>query len=288
MSRSRLVLLFGLALCASTCGGEGAETPLNLGVEGASCLRTPDCAPPLQCIGNVCTSLGVDIGVDVALGRRADAPGEISFPAPDVAPDRIAAPDTPAAPPDVPRRPDIYQPFDVPPDWVPHGPDIPLVAPDTFTGCGGLGVESDWAGEFDGSILFWNVEAPPGLEGQVPESGTLIVSGSLGFEIACLEQKLVVMGTLSGYGRAEGEVGDHPFEATLRGEYNPLDETMTTVIDGSVRLFFLFEIYFEGQLSGRLVRDDRFDGDWSGRATGNNLDLEGEASGGGDWWAAVE
>ena len=33
-------------------GGLGA-----LGVAGASCLRTPDCQPPLQCIANVCTGL---------------------------------------------------------------------------------------------------------------------------------------------------------------------------------------------------------------------------------------
>ena len=279
-------------LTASFACSASAEGDAHLGTEGASCLRTPDCAPPLQCVENVCGgpgSGGADasgggggsdvfappLQTDIRFGGGPDGAGE--------APDGVSgAPDLAAAP-DV-----LYQPFDVGPDWTPVGPDVHVVAPDTYTGCGELGVESDWSGRFDGTITFWDVQAPPGLEGQVPESGVLHTYGDLNFEIRCLEQKLIVVGVLSGFGEAEGELGSHPFEAQLSGEFNPIDRTMEATLDGDVRLFFIFQIFFEGILDGELVSSERFEGTWSGEATGNNLDLEGEAMGGGQWWALAE
>lgn len=261
-----------LFLLVTTCGGETDDA--NLGVAGASCMRTPDCRSPLQCIANVCTDLsgGADVlGSDVGQGYGSDLV--------------FAGGDTGGPLPDIYRPRDVVQPFDVGPDWRPHGPDAQVSAPDTFTGCQGLGVESAWTGEFTGNITFWNVEAPPGFEGQVPDSGVLLTYGDLNFEIRCLEQKLVVAGALDGYGEAEGEPGSHPFEADLVGEYNPLTETMTARIEGHVLLYFIIVVYFEGEFTGELVRADRFDGDWAGAATGNSMDLEGEAQGGGTWWA---
>lgn len=282
-----------LAAALTACGGTSSDGAGRLGVEGASCLRTADCEPPLQCIATVCTALGD--GGATARDAVADVPlvfgdGHASGDARDVAAegpgDAPAGPDSgDASDAGAPSSDTIYQPFDVGPDWTPAGPDIELNAPDTFTGCGELGIASAWSGGFDGEILFWDVEAPPGLEGQVPESGTLEVYGDLSFEIRCLEQKLIVSGTLSGFGEAVGEAGSHPFTAEITGEYDPRTDAVTTTIDGSVRLFYIFEIYFEGDLNGALSGPERFDGDWAGMATGNNLNLRGEAAGGGEWWA---
>jgi hypothetical protein len=279
----RGALFVGLVSLAA-CGGEADG---RLGVEGASCLRTADCEAPLQCIANVCVGPGAP--ADVAPGDssgRPDAPPLVfddvhaqRDASADASPSMLDARDT-AAPPR-----DVWQPFDVGPDWTPAGPDIHLHPPDTYGACGELGIASAWSGGFDGSILFWNVQAPPGFEGQVPESGTLQVYGDLSFEIRCLEQKLIVVGTLRGFGEAIGEMGSHPFTATLTGEYDPRDDSITATIDGSVRLYYVFEIYFEGRFPGALSGPGRFDGDWDGAATGNNLNLRGEARGGGDWWA---
>jgi len=288
-SGARGATLAALAVVVATACGSGEEAG-RLGVEGASCLRTADCEEPLQCIANVCVGTGggrdaagsdapgaadtLPLVFDDGHGERDGAPGDT----------RPSGTDGPAPAPDALR--DAYpQPFDVGPDWTPAGPDIVLDPPDTYSTCGDLGIASTWSGGFEGQILFWDVEAPPGFEGQVPESGTLEVYGDLDFEIRCLEQKLIVIGTLSGFGEAVGETGSHPFTADLSGEYDPRDDSIQATIDGSVRLYYVFQVFFEGTFPGALSGPDRFEGTWQGQATGNNLNLRGEASGGGDWWA---
>ena len=297
MRRSPLLLVAAVAAASlvpvfGRCGGESAETGDHLGVAGASCLRTPDCQTPLQCFANVCVTPG---NADASPGP-SDVWSFVDAAPPLVLTDTVDATTSDHADEtsrDVPPRretitdplADAYVPFDVGPDWAPAAPDAQLEAPDTYDACGGLGISSQWSGGFDGQILFWGVEAPPGFEGRVPDSGTLEVYGDLDFEIRCLEQKLIVIGTLSGFGEAVGETGTHPFEVDLRGEYNPLDDTITARLDGFVRLYFVFQVFFEGQLDGALRGGERFDGGWSGAATGNNLNLAGEARGGGEWWA---
>jgi len=68
-------LALGLLACSDpgTSGGSS-----DLGVAGASCLRTPDCRAPLQCIANVCTDLSPDGmgGVGDALSDTTDTSSE--------------------------------------------------------------------------------------------------------------------------------------------------------------------------------------------------------------------
>lgn len=253
--------------------GCGSDDPANLGVAGASCLRTPDCSAPLQCVANVCT----DVGDATAVGAAADASG--GGPEPSQADASEArAPDYR----DIREQPDIDFPFDLPVDAEPSRPDVTSAATPVFDDCGGLGIAHTWRGLFEGVIVFdLDTSSFPGLM----ERGTLLVDGDLGFEIRCIEKKLVVAGTLEGTGVAEGQAGRHPFAAHLSGDYDPETGRIETFLrEGEVRIFGLVEVYFEGSLNGDLVNGTRFEGDWDGRHTGNNVGIQGTADGDGTWF----
>lgn len=43
-----------LAALAAACADDATTAGGNLGIAGASCVRTPDCRAPLQCLNQVC------------------------------------------------------------------------------------------------------------------------------------------------------------------------------------------------------------------------------------------
>lgn len=157
-----------------------------------------------------------------------------------------------------------------------------VTPPDVFTECEGLDVFPAWSGTFEGMIMF-NIEISiPG----VPQQGVLLVYGDLEFEIKCLEEKLIVLGTLEGVGEAEGEAGLFPYTATIGGMYNPITQTVDAqMVDGVVVMYGLLQVYFEGNFTGELVDEYNFSGTWDGEEAGNNLGIPGEASGQGTWSA---
>ncbi len=295
----------GLAVFAAACASDAAGPAANLGIEGASCQRTPDCAAPLQCIRLVCTRLrGADAGGgpgadDLALppdAADATGPADLVFQKPDTPgpADAAADPgpradaalvDLPAdsAPPDGPGVVDLVLPPELQADWTPVVPDVESPAPELYGPCSELAIADAWSGTFEGFIAFHDVEAPDWM-GYVPSEGLLVVDGTLAFDIDCLEQKLIVAGTLSGYGVAEGEPGRHPFAVQLRGEYNPLEQSITAeLVEGEATLFYVVKVFFEGTLTGRLQPSGNFTGTWLGESTGNNFNMPGEAEGGGSW-----
>jgi len=266
---------FYLAVLAAipACGDDPQTAGQNLGVLGASCVRTPDCRAPLQCIELVCSD------------GAADAPD---------ASDASSEPDTiymidGTNPFEDEVHADIVTAYDVS-DWDFDAPDTS--APDTETAdaliptddCGELGIASSWAGTFVGSIDYTVTPNP-----LTPSAGTLPVNGALTFDIACIQNKFILHGQMTGTATVEGQ-GDFPFELTIQGTYDPQHKTMNAkLVDGSVSIYGLVIVYFEGDFTGSILEDTLFHGAWSGHSTGTNQQLiTGEAAGDGLWSAAGE
>jgi len=274
-----IVVLIGTLRCGS--GGDGPG--VNLGIEGASCTKTPDCETPLQCIQLVCTRihdsdtiepLPSDTSLDTIFGEipnGGDAAVDLTGESKDTlfSWDTISARDT-ESPEDT-----IFNPEDIvyPETFVP---------PDVYTECEGLEVFPVWSGAFEGMIMFNIALSIPG----VPQQGVLLVYGDLEFEIKCLEEKLIVLGTIEGVGEAEGEAGLFPYTANIGGLYNPITKTVEAQMsDGVVVMYGLLQVYFEGSFNGSLVDEYHFSGVFDGEETGNNLGIEADASGQGTWTA---
>lgn len=261
-----------LALAAAGCdspGNERAGVTGDLGVEGASCVASPECAPPLQCLRGVCARLG---GGD-AHGGDADARGG----------DDAAAADT------LELVTDIVTDYDAS-DWElvedTATPRDTASGADThfFDDCGALGISSSWSGTFAGNITF-NLTAPPGLG--IPSSGVMPVAGGLGFDITCVQSKFVVRGQLDGTATVVGQ-GEFPFTLGLAGLYDPATGRLTAhMVDGKVTIYGVLEVYFEGTFTGTLGTNGRFAGSWDGYSTGTNQEIvTGSAAGNGSWTAA--
>ncbi|MCC6621289.1 MAG: hypothetical protein IT385_08540 [Deltaproteobacteria bacterium] len=261
-------LLATLAACSDdTNSGAGA----NLGVAGASCVRTPDCRSPLQCIDLVCRDPNAS-GAD-ATGDGGDSSYTIDG----------------TNPYEGEVTPDIVTAYDVN-DWEFVSDTAPDVA-DTTTGettnpfedCGELGIDSSWQGTFIGEIDY---NLTPNEF--TPSQGTLPVNGSLGFDITCIESKFIVRGEMLGLATVQDQ-GDFPFELQLVGTYDPREQKLNAKMeDGSVSIYGLIIVYFEGDFVGSIV-DDEFQGQWTGYSTGTNQTfITGTASGEGLWAAAPE
>jgi len=266
---------------AIACADPGEETGTisdttggNLGVSGASCLRTPDCVTPLQCIANVCRPVGSPDASDASDTTDAttsdtgyDYDSETRFDG---------------------TVPDIVQDYDAS-EWefiadtaLDTTPDSHIDA-ELFEGCGALGVSENWGGPFEGLIEFHVSDNP-----LTPSDGFLPVEGQLAFDIECIESKFVVKGTMDGTATIEGQGGSFPFVLKIQGYYSPLNRQMQAkMVDGSVSIYGLVEVYFEGDFLGELMEDDHFDGTWEGASTGTNQAfITGTADGSGIWGAA--
>ncbi len=289
-----LLALLALACAPLLSGCAAGEEAANLGVAGASCLRTPDCKAPLQCISQICTRIGAGVEIDAAGGglgpgtagstgdAASSAQRDTKVPQFVAKLDVLEGADGTAAEPGQPK--DVYFPFDAGPDATPSAPDVPAHIPDPFSDCEELGISPKWDGTFMGTIDF-ALDDPPSY---LVEQGLLAVSGDLYFEIKCLEKKLVVAGELQGRGVAEGEVGSHPFAAIISGDYDPSGKSIDAKIrQGEVKLMGLFPVYFEGVFTGAVGADSKFHGLWSGEMTGNSLNVSGEAEGQGAWEAGA-
>jgi len=269
---------------AIACADPGEETGSvrdttggNLGVAGASCLRTPDCVSPLQCITNVCRAVGASDGTDssgatdttdaTASDTGYDYDSETRFDG---------------------TVPDIVEDYDAS-EWEFLADTAPDTTPDShidaelFEGCGALGVSENWAGPFEGLIEFHVTDNP-----LTPSDGFLPVEGRLAFDIECIESKFVVKGTMDGTATIEGQAGSFPFVMKIQGYYSPLNKQMQAkMIEGSVNIYGLVEVYFAGDFLGELKEDGEFDGTWEGESTGTNQTfITGTAEGAGIWGAA--
>lgn len=189
--------------------------------------------------------------------------------------------------PDIPEDEgpqDVELPWDLGPDFeaIERDPDVPDIKPGSFTDCPSLGISAKWKGTFEGIVTYDLEDTGEGVQ-----QGLYLVGGDLSFEIACLDQKLLVTGTLKGNAEAAGQIGEHPFAANLFGDYNYIDRTIdATFIDGEVRLFKVVSVFFEGNFDGAVMQDGTFEGTWDGVHAGNDLDLEGDANGYGTWKAS--
>lgn len=277
-----LILAGAIAGCADPGDegtvGDGADTTggSNLGIEGASCLRTPDCAPPLQCIVNVCRAVAAsDAGVSDAEVSDAPVASDTAhnFDAETIFDGTV---------------PDIVHDYDAA-DWefvedtaVDTTPASNIDA-ELFEGCGVLGISEHWSGPFEGLIEFHVSDNP-----LTPSDGFLPVEGTLGFDIECIETKFVVKGTMDGIATIEGQGGSFPFVLQIQGYYSPQSKQMQAkMVDGSVNIYGLIEVYFEGDFLGELMEDGEFDGSWEGESTGTNQTfITGTAEGAGIWGAA--
>lgn len=286
MSRARVGCTLALVAAAAACGGESGGQ--RLGVEGASCLRTADCEAPLQCVGNLCvgpasgdgTSLpDHPFGLDVRYGDPAPeadmaSPGEAVD---EVGPDE----DRGSWPPEYGPLPDIG--IDLGPVEA-SAPEVQVVVPDAYGECETLGVAPSWNGTFQGSVIY-DLKGKGAAFG-VADQDTLEVSGSLAFEIKCLEKKLTVVGSMSGIATSPTQYGSNPFAIKIGGSYNTKTRTITALLlEGEVKLWGIIGVYFEGQLSGTLEPVGDFLGEWNGTETGNALNWDVDAYGFGTWEA---
>lgn len=271
-----------LAVAPAGCadpGDEGSSADAgaegNLGIEGASCLRTPDCQPPLQCIVNVCRATAatdasgssevVDAVVTGDTGPGTDSETRIDGTVPDIVQDYDAS--------------DWEFIEDTRPDTTPDS----HIDTELFDECGVLGISENWAGPFEGLIEFHVSDNP-----LTPSDGFLPVEGTLSFDIECIGTKFVVRGLMDGTATIEGQGGEFPFELKIDGYYSPLNKQMQAkMVDGSVNIYGLIEVYFEGDFLGELQEDGEFDGTWEGESTGTNQTIiTGTAEGAGTWEAA--
>ena len=189
--------LTGLLLLGGCADGAGPAG--DLGIEGASCVRSPDCASPLQCLGGVCTDPEADPGPTPGAGLFEgsdddDQPGSIA--------DAFVAADVT---PDVPHVTEILEwadlaEHDVFPDGTHSTQPFDTSQTEIFSDCEVLGIADEWVGTFLGEIAF---DLDTG--GLVyPETGTISVVGELSFDITCIDSKLVVVGLMSGSGAVVG------------------------------------------------------------------------------------
>lgn len=179
---------------------------------------------------------------------------------------------------------DIVLPFDLGPDFeaIAADPDIEVKTPGAFDDCPTLGVSPWWEGQFEGIVTYSLAEAGA----DVPSEGLFFVNGGLSFQIQCLDQKFLVSGALNGSAEAAGQPGTHPFAANLAGEFNYVTRTIEAkILDGEVRLFKVVSVFFEGNFDGAVQPDGTFLGTWDGEHVGNDLGVEGDASGYGTWTA---
>ena len=179
---------------------------------------------------------------------------------------------------------DVELPWDLGPDFeaIEREPDVEDIKPSGFDDCPTLGISPKWSGTFEGVVTYDLEDNDTGA----PEKGLFFVEGDLEFEIQCLDQKLLVAGALNGSAEAAGEVGVHPFAANLFGDFNYIDRTINAnIVDGEVRLFKVISVFFAGDFDGAVQPNGTFTGTWDCSHTGNDLNLDGEASGYGPWTA---
>jgi hypothetical protein len=266
MSLRTCTLLLALPLAACADPGEGTS---NLGVAGASCLRSADCEAPLQCIANIC---GGSTTLDATVPDTSLSDTGYALDGTNPWFDGVT--------------PDINTDYDAS-DWtfVDVGRDAgPEVSDVHFDDCGELGVSDQWSGTFVGQIDY-NITPNP----LTPSQGFLPVNGSLAFEITCIESKFIVRGAMDGVATVVGQ-GDFPFKLDLAGYYNPTEKRMeANMVNGSVSIYGLIEVYFEGTFIGAITDEGVFNGTWDGDSTGTNQEfITGTASGQGLWGAEPE
>lgn len=276
-------LMFASMACVLSVGcGDGARSgSANLGVEGASCTSSLQCMPPLQCMGLVCTAVASDVVGSDDSGGVAEVPDTALS-------DSRFDNDLPLVT-EIPEYVDLWS-------WELTDPDVPgtedpgpqhdgsLGWETIYSDCETLGIGPDWEGTFFGAIEY-DLDDPFDLI--YPDAGTMPVEGDLEFSIECIDSKLVVNGTMSGWATVEGQ-GDFPFELTLVGFYSPSQGKLTAqMVEGVVTIYGFVHVSFEGNFQGDLRPDGSFEGTWDGEATKTNADglINGEASGQGIWAA---
>ena len=282
-----MVRFFALVLAVAlvSCGPDTVAQSGRLGVEGASCLKTSDCEPPLQCISNVCTALG---GADADVVSPGDAVA-------DEPTDADMMVDSGPQPWDLGALPDHEAPtadavFETLADFLPadpgpaeEAPDVQM-APDLPDGwlnpvsdCESLGVASSWEGTWVGTVTY---DVPFMIPG-APADGVLDVAGDMAFDIECIDKKLIVFGTMDGMA-----LGQYPFQLELQGGYNPESGALKAqMINGKVTILIV-DVLFKGVLEGTLINPQTMQGDWSGESDGTDPPgVPGTATGEGEWQA---
>ena len=267
MDRNRVLVWFLLCAAFWFVGCGAAEENLgNLGVAGASCQSSPECSPPLQCMGGICAEV---LSADVLSSEFADSRASSDAVSDETADADISQTDA------------LEEPLDL----SPGGLELDVEKTNIFSDCEEMGIEDHWSGTFEGVI---NFEIDPPIAGLL-EEGALIVSGDLSFEIKCLDQKLVVAGEMNGLGEAEGEVGKHPYTSKLAGYYDPVEGRIEAdLVEGVVTVLYSVlsvEVYYAGTLEGVLSSSGNFEGTWTGSETGNELGAGVVAEGDGTWQA---
>lgn len=292
LARFGAILLLGASAACDASGGRGSGTD-RLGLEGDSCLRTADCEAPLRCLANVCADANGLGDADARVGDAEASGADVGFigAAADVEEADALAPsdDVTGGPPDPDAvaelladllGPDALSPEDLgPPPELPPSGDV-----SAFSACDAVGIAPSWSGEFAGYISYQVPFDIPGAN----SSDSLPVEGTLAFEVACIEKKLIVSGDMKGTA-----LGEYPFTLHLSGSYNPQTAQLDAKIkDGAVALFDFgtgaISVYFEGTFTGALD-SDAFSGVWQGEAVGTDPPgIPGTATGLGTWTATAQ
>ena len=266
------LLGFGSVLLLLSCSDADDGSGGRKGIEGASCTKTDDCVSPYQCLSQVCTDPANTQPPSEGDSRTSDASDASDVPSNEVESDSSkieADTNTDTDPGDEPPPKDTLEPLDD--------------GQNPFTDCEPLGIASAWSGQFDGTVSY---DIPIPIPG-APADDNLPVLGTMGFDIQCIGQKLLVSGELSGLA-----LDTYPFSLTLAGEYNPSTKTLNAdLINGAVVLTpetdLEITVLFAGTLTGTLADNDAMKGSWEGASTGTEpAGLPGESWGAGTWSAS--
>ncbi len=240
--RHSVVLAFLLLSC-----GDASDTPAS------------DSGTPLA-----------DLGSSGDLGNTGPSDAAADEQGPSDTPPSTDAPELTDVPSDLSEPADLAEPTDPGdegkqnPDFFDAGQADPggFLDKDGSQECEALGLAEQWDGSFDGEIA--------------SNFGDTGVDGTMSFEISCLAGKYIVSGGMNGLGE------NQPFAVKLQGTYNPSTKTIKALlIEGTVQLFWLLPVAFEGELIG-VYDGVQFDGDWNG---GNTDKTILDASGLGTWEA---
>ncbi len=262
------------------CGTDAPADGNRKGGEGTSCLTTNDCKSPFECVANVCVDPNASPTDDVldagdVTESDVDDPTDEGGGPPDV-----EIPDL-GPPPSETAAAEVIGDFlgeAVEPADEGRAPELPDGQLNPIGDCESLGISSEWEGVWTGEVSYTTTLTIPGA----PSQGTLPVAGDMSYEIQCIDAKLVVLGEMDGMA-----LNEYPFTLELQGGYNPSTGALSAkMINGSVKLFGLIDVLFEGDLIGALSGAD-MSGTWEGESTGTNPPgIPGSATGNGDWFAS--
>jgi hypothetical protein len=254
-------LLAVIYVLAGSCGGNAGDGKPDAGNTCVPDCRNRECGPDGcggKCgncaAGRVCSADWLCVTASDLPLDPGSADLSIPDPGPDPAQPSDPGPWDPGHPDPGPA--DTHEPGDESVTETPEpGPDLPHTCEP-----GILPIPATWKGTFEGNITS-NI---PDVAGYTFNGA---VDGIAAFTLNCVDNRVLVSGTLKGGQTNCALVSGCPFFATVSGEYDPIAKTLTGELkDGSID-FVMLVVKAEGTMEGQLQDDSTMTGTWKGHKT---------------------